>query len=699
MFQRVMILLVAFVAGCSGPSADGEESATAQSSRDAVAQIQTVQSPDGNIQLTFITDKGVAKYSAKFDDESVVGWSRLGLRFAEQNSFDDGLKIVSVSYDEVEEQWEQPWGENHFVRDHHNEIAVEFANEAGAFTVRARVFDDGFGFRYELPDDRKALTVTDELTEFAVPADSRAWWIPARMWNRYEYIYSESPVDQIQMVHTPVTFRTTQGTHLSIHEAALVDYSGMSLEQRRAGVFKANLAPSPRGGLAHIETPFVTPWRTVTIADGATGLLNSSLILNLNEPNALGDVSWVEPGKYVGIWWAMHIRDRSWGNDFIHGATTDETIRYMDFAAENGFKGVLVEGWNIGWDGDWYMNGDGFSFTQSYPDFDIDAIAEHGKKVGVRLIGHHETSGSITNYERQMADAFRFYEDHGVRQVKTGYVADAGELKWIDDDGIIRHGYHDGQYSVNHHIRVLKEAAKHKISINSHEPVKDTGLRRTYPNWISREGARGSEYDAWGVPPNPPSHTAILPYTRMLSGPMDYTPGIFELRPNELPPVRDDIPRNDKRSRIETTLMKQLALYVVLYSPIQMVADLPEHYQKHKDAFQFIVDVPTDWERSIALDGEVGQFVVMARQERDGEDWYVGALTNEQARSIDLDLSAFLEPNVRYEAQIYRDGPNADYDSNPYDYVIERKIVTHDDAMSVALAPGGGAAIRFARQP
>lgn len=699
MFQRIMFLLVAFVTGCSGPPADEEESSTARPAEQEVAQTQNVQSPDGKIQLTFITDKGVAKYSAKFDDETVVNWSRLGLRFAEQNSYDDGLKIVGVSYNEADEEWEQPWGENHFVRDHHNEITVQFANDAGSFTVRARVFDDGFGFRYELPDDDKALTVTDELTEFAVPEASRAWWIPARMWNRYEYIYTESALEPMQMVHTPVTFRTPTGTHLSIHEAALVDYSGMSLEQRRAGVFKANLAPSPRGGLAHIETPFVTPWRTVTIAEKATGLLNSSLILNLNEPNALGDVSWVEPGKYVGIWWAMHIRDRSWGNDFIHGATTEETIRYMDFAAANGFKGVLVEGWNIGWDGDWYMNGDGFSFTQSYPDFDIDAIAEHGQKVGVRLIGHQETSGSITNYENQMADAFRFYEDHGVRQVKTGYVADAGELKWTDDDGIIRHGYHDGQYSVNHHIRVLKEAAKHKISINSHEPVKDTGLRRTYPNWISREGARGSEYDAWGVPPNPPSHTAVLPYTRMLSGPMDYTPGIFELRPNELPPVRDDVPRNDKRSRIETTLMKQLALYVVLYSPIQMVADLPEHYQKHKDAFQFIVDVPTDWERSVALDGEVGQFVVMARQERGGEDWYVGALTNEWARSVVIDLSAFLAPGVSYEAQIYRDGPDADYDQNPYDYVVERKMVTNDDAMTVALAPGGGAAIRFARQP
>jgi alpha-glucosidase len=357
---------------------------------------------------------------------------------------------------------------------------------------------------------------------------------------------------------------------------------------------------------------------------------------------------------------------------------------YMDFAAKYGFDGVLVEGWNIGWDGDWFHNGDLFSFTEPYPDFDIGAVSEYGLGKGVRLVGHHETSGNVTNYANQMADAFDLYESLGVRQVKTGYVADGGRIKRVDENGGAHYEWHDGQFTVGQYLLSVTEAAKRKISINTHEPIKDTGLRRTYPNWISREGAKGQEFNAWGNPPNHPEHTAILPYTRMLSGPMDFTPGIFNLTFQGM----------DSKQRVQTTLAKQLALYVVLYSPIQMAADLPENYGKHPDAFQFIVDVPTDWEESIAVAGEVGDFVAFARKERGGEDWYLGALTDEEARKLSIPLS-FLEKGVTYTAQIYRDGEDAEWLKNPYSIIIENRPVSRDDTLTLPLATSGGAAVRF----
>jgi alpha-glucosidase len=468
----------------------------------------------------------------------------------------------------------------------------------------------------------------------------------------------------------------------------------MSLKQKRSDVFKADLAPWSDGVRVKTKAPFVSPWRTIQISPDAKGLLNSDLILNLNEPNKLGDVSWVEPGKYVGIWWAMHMRERTWGNDGIHGATTEETKRYIDFAAKYGFKGVLVEGWNIGWDGDWFNNGELFRFAEAYPDFDLKAVTDYGREKGVRLIGHHETSGDVTNYEKQMEDAFALYESVGVRTVKTGYVADGGEIRRIDDKGLVKYEWHDGQFMVDHHLRVVREAARHKIAINPHEPVKDTGLRRTYPNWVAREGARGQEYNAWGVPPNPPEHTAILPFTRMLAGPMDYTPGIFDLEPNKRPPVRADMPRGDPRSRVQSTLAKELALYVVLYSPIQMAADLPENYERNLAAFQFIVDVPADWEESVALNGEIGDYVTFARKDRNSEDWYLGTLTDENARTLEIPLG-FLDPDRDYVAEIYRDGKKANWETNPYDMIIEKRTMTRADVLKLPLAAGGGAAVRF----
>jgi alpha-glucosidase len=657
----------------------------AEREQEALARIS---SPNGRISFSLTIDRfGAPRYSVFHGKDAVVRDSRLGLRFEKQAAFDQGLRLLGQKSSSVDESWEQPWGERRLVRDHHEELLLEFADQEGrGFYLRVRLFDDGLGFRYEVPEQPgfDQLTIVDELTEFSLPPDSVAWWIPGRRYNRYEYLYHTTGLEEIETAHTPMTVRTPGGTHLSIHEAALVDYAGFVLDQRRENVFQTNLTPWSDGSRVKTAAPFKTPWRTIQVAGDAVGLLNSSLILNLNEPNKLGDVSWVQPGKYVGIWWDMHIRGRTWGSGPIHGATTEETMRHMDFASRYGFDGVLVEGWNVGWDGDWFFNGDLFSFTETYPDFDIQAVSEYGKTKGVRLIGHHETSGNVTNYANQMDDAFDLYESMDVRQVKTGYVADGGNIKRVDEDGVAHYEWHDGQFMAGQYLLSVTEAAKRKISINTHEPIKDTGLRRTYPNWLSREGARGQEFNAWGSPPNPPEHTAILPYTRMLSGPMDFTPGIFNLTFQGM----------DSEQRVQTTLAKQLALYVTIYSPIQMAADLPENYEARPDALQFIVDVPTDWEESIAVAGEVGDFVVFARQDRGGDDWFLGAVTDEEARQLNLPLD-FLESGRSYTAQIYRDGPDAHWRSNPYSIVIEEKTVTTKDSLDLSMAAGGGAAIRF----
>ena len=651
-----------------------------------------IRSPDGQTVVTVDVDKnGAPRYAVARNGTVVMPAGFLGMRFQSQPAFDDGFRIAGTSTSVHDATWEQPWGERRFVRNHHRELLVNFESAAGAsrkFNVRVRVFDDGFGFRYEVPQQPgyDAVNITDELTEFRLDPDATqeitAWWIPGRRWNRYEYLYNTTPLDAVHMAHTPMTVRLPDGLHLSFHEAALVDYAAYVLDHRRPGILRTSLTPWSDGIRVKTRTPFTTPWRTVQIAPNAAQLLDSSLVLNLNEPNVLGDVSWVEPGKYVGIWWAMHIGQATWESGPKHGATTAETKRYIDFAAANGFKGVLVEGWNVGWDGDWFYNGKLFKFTQPHPDFDLKAVTDYARSKGVRLVGHHETSGDVGNYEPQMPAAFALYESVGVRQVKTGYVADAGDVRRIDGDGVEVHEWHDGQFQVGHHLRVLREAAKHRISINAHEPVKDTGLRRTYPNWIAREGARGQEYNAWGDPVNPPEHVAILPFTRMLAGPMDYTPGIV------------DLDGFSPKHRVPHTLAKELSLYVVLYSPVQMAADLPENYAKQPAAFQFIKDVPTDWDESVGVAGEIGDYVAIARKQRGSPDWFLGALTDENARSLRLQLD-FLDPQSRYVAEIYRDGPQADWKTRPYDLVSERRTVTAADSLDLALASSGGAAIRF----
>ncbi len=649
-----------------------------------------VLSPDGEIEFSLeLDDRGIPRYSVSFRGETVIRPSRLGFRFASHVALDRDLEIVARTDSNNDATWQQPWGERRVVRDHHNEAVWELRSTSGperVMRLRVRVHDDGVGFRYEVPeqDAYGSLDIVDELTEFHLPEKAEAWWIPGRAWNRYEHIYRSTPLDAIALAHTPMTLKLASGTHLSLHEAALVDYAGYTLDQRRPGILKTNLAPRSDGLRVRTKTPFVTPWRTIQVSPDAVGLLNSDLILNLNEPNVLGDVSWVEPGKYIGIWWAMHLNNKTWGSGEKHGATTDNTRRHIDFAAAHGFDGVLVEGWNTGWDGDWFNNGAIFSFTESYPDFDIEDVTGYARDKGVRLVGHHETSGHISNYEAQMEDAFDLYESLGVRQVKTGYVADGGGLQRVDEKGVIQYEWHDSQVAVNHFEYVLKEAAKRRISINTHEPVKDTGLRRTYPNWISREGARGQEYNAAWAIPNPLEHNVTLTYTRMLSGPMDFTPGIFDLLHQGA----------ESEFRVQSTLMHQLALYVVFYSPIQMAADLPENYAKYADAFQFILDVPTDWEESVAVAGEVGEFVVFARRERGGDDWYLGAITDGDARAFEVPLS-FLSEGQRYEATIYRDGGGAHWQSAPYDYVIEERVVDREQTLDLALAAGGGTAIRL----
>ncbi len=645
----------------------------------------SIASPSGSLRVTITSNNGQPTWQASWNGGEIIASSRLGLSFLTGADLTSDLTITSIDTASSDMVWEQPWGERRFVRDHYNQLAVHFSHADGtpAYTLRVKLFDDGLGFRYEVPDTGPRKMI-DERTEFSLAEGATAWWTPAAGWNRYEELYKTTRVDEVHRAHTPFTARLPEGPYISIHEAALVDYAGMWLNKRRGGILEADLAPRADGTKVAVTGAFTTPWRTVQVSDTAAGLANSNLILNLNAPNQLGDVSWTRPSKYVGIWWCMHINECTWGSGDKHGATSERTRDYIDFAADNGFDGVLVEGWNIGWTGDWFFNGEIFNFTQAYPDFDIEALAAYATERGVYLIGHHETSGAVSNYEAQMEAAFALYQQLGIPAVKTGYVADGGNLTRRDETGKLVREWHDGQFAVQHHRRVLELAAQYKITINAHEPVKDTGLRRTYPNAFSREGARGQEYNAWGQPPNDPAHTTILPFTRMLSGPMDFTPGIFDLSFGKA---------LSENPRVQTTLAKQLALYVVLYSPIQMAADLPRNYQARPGAFKFIRDVPVDWQNSQALAGEPGEFFVIARQDRASEAWYLGAITNADARSVEIPLS-FLGEGA-YTAETYQDGADADWLTNPYAIDIGSRPVQRGDTLTLNLAPGGGTAIRF----
>ena len=536
-------------------------------------------------------------YEVHRGDRTVITHARLGLvldGFGNQPA----TRVTNAQRTSIDRRWEQPWGEQRVIQDRHNELRVTLSGTDRALTepydLTVRVFDDGFGFRYEFNQiaASRDVAIVDELTEFRLAGDFDAWWYPARHADRDEYLYHRGPLYEVNLAETPLTLQSP-GLYLSIHEAALVDYASMNLRRTAERTLKADLMPWSDGVLVRKRGPFTTPWRTVLVGETPMALADSRMELNLNEPSRIADTSWIHIGKYVGIWWEMHLNRSTWASGEKHGANNANVKRYIDFAAKNGFGGVLVEGWNRGWDGDWIANGKHFSFTESYPDFDLPQLAAYARERGVRLIGHNETAGAIENYERQLDAAMALYEANGVSVVKTGYVKPSGSIERTLADGTVGHEWFAGQYRVGHEVKVAEVAARHHISIDAHEPVKDTGLRRTWPNMLSREGARGQEFNAWGRPTNPPEHLTILPFTRLLAGPMDFTPGIFDLT----------FGKSMLNERVQSTLATQLALYVLVYSPVQMAADLPENYEKRPDAFQFIRDVPTDWETSRTLAG------------------------------------------------------------------------------------------------
>ncbi|MGA1757540.1 MAG: glycoside hydrolase family 97 protein [Pseudomonadales bacterium] len=654
----------------------------------------SVTAPDGGLSFKLTTDELGRVYFAVDDgDTAVISSSRMGFAFANAPSFTEGLSIAAGGTATIDTTWELPWGERRFVRDHHNEQSFVLSDGDRTITLRVRMFDDGAGFRFEFPADFHAgeLLITDELTQFNIanPSD-KTFWNPAYNKDRYEYEYVKTNVTDVKAAHTPLTILDSTDRYVTLHEASLIDYSSMVLRGTDSSVLNGELVAGFDGVRVRQTGAFVTPWRTIQVTDSAPELLASNMILNLNEPNKLGDVSWVKPGVYMGIWWGMHLGENSWATGEKLGATTSEAKRYIDFISENGLDGFLVEGWNIGWDGNWIANADLFSFTEAQPFFDLEEVAAYAQEKNVDLVLHNETSGGIKNYEDQMEEAYALYQSLGVSHLKTGYVGFSNgyprhDIHNEDHGDYLVFEWNHGQFMVNHYQKSIDLAAKYKIGINMHEPIKPTGLRRTYPNFMTREGVRGQEYNAWSEG-NQPAHTTILPFTRMMGGPLDFTPGVFDVT----------FKGPDASERIRTTITKQLALMVVLYSPLQMAADLPRNYAAKPELFQFIKDVPADWEESLPLEGEIGEYVVYARQARDSENWFIGGITNEDARSVSLDFSFLGEGD--FTATVYRDGEQADWETNPYDAVIESMSVNASSTLDVAMAKGGGFAISVIKQ-
>ena len=679
-----LALLLATVAAPAIAQTDANVTADMPPAQQVVAR---ATSPDGTLALAVSIDgDGRASYSLTRKGRPVLGLSRLGFLFTDAPKIDRNMTLAGTSTDRADTTWTQPFGEWKTIRDRHNELTVRLVEKNGLkreVDVTFRLFDDGMGFRYTFPKQPGLGTVhiAEELTQFAFAQPARAWWKPAYEWNREEYLYRNTPLAEVGTAQTVMTLKLADGTHVALHEAALVDYAAMNLAKVEGNTLKAVLTPGSGAPKVTRDAPFSTPWRTIAIADDAAGLYMNHITLNLNEPNKLGDVSWLKPAKFVGVWWNMIKGDWTWATGPNHGATTANVKRYIDFAAANRIPGVLVEGWNVGWDGDWFGNGNAMQFDRPTPDFDAAELQRYAAAKGVHLIGHNETGGSVSHYDAQLDRAFGYARDHGIPVVKTGYVTDAGEIERVDADGTRKREWHEGQWMVNHHLRVVQTAAKYHVGIDSHEPVKDTGLRRTYPNWLSREGGRGMEYNSWAGK-NPPEHEANMFFTQWLGGPMDFTPGVLSLT-------------GQGGSAILSTEAKQLALYVVIYSPVQMAADTPENYAKHMDAFRFIRDVPVDWSDTRVLNGEVGDYVTVARKDRASNDWYLGAITDENARTLTVPLD-FLDAKRRYTAQVYRDGADADYRTDKrHSIVIEERAVKRGDTLTLALAPGGGQAIRF----
>jgi len=668
----------------------------------------TIQSKNTAITLRVQTDKaGRVSYGITCKGEQVILPSSLGFALNKPALALDRFEPIGIDTSSIDETWEPVWGEVKSIQNSYRQLVFALRDKQGTgirINLVFRLFDDGVGFRYEFPKQAQLdhFVVGDELTEFKLSDDHTAFWIPGD-YDSNEYLYNTtqlSAVDAISAanlesdialksvysanaVQTPLLLKTGTGIYMSIHEAALLNYPVMQLDlDKKNLVLKSHLVPDVIGNKAYLQTPFKTPWRTIIISHKAPDLLASKTILNLNEPSVIQDPSWIKPQKFIGMWWEMHVGKASWqktgGN---HGANTNNVKKYIDFAAGNGFDGVLVEGWNEGWE-DWFGNWkeDVFDFVTPYPDYSIDSLSAYAKKKGVQLIMHHETSGSVTNYERHMDTAYRFMLANDIHSVKTGYV---GRI-------IPRGEYHDGQWMVNHFQRVAEKTIRYKIMLDSHESIRPTGLHRTYPNWVASEAARGNEFNNAPALGLKPEHETILPFTRLMGGPMDYTPGYFHFPLNQFD--------SSRKTRIRTTLAKQLALFITMYSPFQMAGDLPENYAQYPDAFQFIKDVPVNWDDTKILAAEPGDYVVIARKAKDRADWYVGAITDENERSIQIDCS-FLSANQQYSAVIYRDGANANWETRPEAYTIEKKKITNKTKLVLKLARGGGAAITISSNP
>lgn len=671
---------------------------------------ETLMSPSGNIRLTFaLTDGGQPSYSVALDDEEIVRPSTLGFELLDSTRIAEGFKIDKVERHSYDSWWTPVWGENDSIRDHYNGMTVAMTNGDGIrMDVEFRVFDDGAAFRYIFPEQAtKTLRIKEEMTQMAMGGDYTAWWIPGD-YDTQEYEYYKSKLSEIRSysdeskienvaqtafsptgVQTSLMLKTPSGKYVNLHEAALVDYPAMHLNlDDSTMVLTSWLTPGRDEAKATITTPFKSPWRVIMAADKATDILASNIIYNLNEPCALEDVSWIHPTKYMGVWWEMITGKSQWSYtnsenfdlatfDYSkarphghHGATSENVKRYIDFAAENGFDQVLVEGWNIGWE-DWFGKEKDFvfDFVTPYPDFDLRALNDYAHSKGVKLMMHHETSGSIPNYEAHMDTAYNLMNEYGYDAVKSGYVG------YILPKGET----HYSQWANNHYLNAIKKAAEHKIMVNAHEAVRPTGLARTYPNLVGNESAMGTEYRNMT-----PGHEAILPFTRLKGGPMDFTPGIFRMD------IGSFVPGSTEHKK--ATVANQLGLYVTMYSPLQMAADMPEHYAEKMDAFQFIKDVPVDWSETIYLDAEPQDYIIAARRAKNGDSWWVGGITDENARDYELNLD-FLSPDRTYTATIYADAPDADYIDNPEAYVITTREVRKGDVIPLHMAPGGGFAI------
>lgn len=693
-----------------------------------LAMAQTVKSPNGNVSVKFSLDNGRPVYEVSYKKRAVVKPSYLGLELAktkhaskgmEETSLMDGFVVAKTDTSTFDETWKPVWGETATIRNHYNELAVTLNQPATKrnIVIRFRVYDDGMGLRYEFPQQEELnyFVIKEEHTQFAMAGDHKAFWIPGD-YDTQEYETVESKLSEIRGlmksaitpnssqttfsptgVQTSLQMKTDDGLYINIHEAACVNYATMHLNlDDKNMVFESWLTPDAQGYKGYIQTPFNTPWRTVIVSDDARDMLSSNLILNLNEPCALDDVSWIRPIKYCGVWWDMIVGRGTWSytNDLpsvhlgitdyskckpngTHSANNENVKKYIDFAADNGLDEVLVEGWNEGWE-DWFGHSklDVFDFITPYPDFDIKMLNEYAHSKGVKLMMHHETSSSAWNYERWMEKAYELMNKYGYDAVKSGYVGDI----------IPRVEYHYGQLMNNHYLRAVKEAAKHHIMVNAHEATRPTGLCRTYPNLVGNESARGTEYEAFGG--SRPDHTVVLPFTRLQGGPMDYTPGILETQLNTW---------SENTSFVHTTLVGQLSLYLVMYSPLQMAADLPENYMKYYDAFQFIRDVAVDWDDSKYLEAEPGDYITVARKAKGTDNWFVGGKCDENGHKAVVKLD-FLDKGRKYDCTIYADAKDAHYEKNPKAYEITHKIVKKGDVLKLQEAPGGGFAVSLIAQ-